>query len=92
MAELLICDSYRPMVSQSYGERAHKGYACVERSKTEGIKQRAGRRHKGHAAVHSPEPPHTKPTPPTRTGHQWLMAEIQSCSCSCQIVFPKKTM
>eukprot|EP00955_Chlamydomonas_euryale_P105861 365664-Chlamydomonas_euryale.AAC.19 len=32
------------------------GYVCVEPSKTEEIKQRAGRRHKGKATVHSPEP------------------------------------
>eukprot|EP00955_Chlamydomonas_euryale_P051346 354857-Chlamydomonas_euryale.AAC.30 len=37
-----------------------EGYACVERSKTQGIKQRAGRL--GHATAHGPEPPHTNPT------------------------------
>eukprot|EP00955_Chlamydomonas_euryale_P050118 354465-Chlamydomonas_euryale.AAC.3 len=54
-------------------ERTHEGYACVrtnthvERSKAQGIKQRAGRCHKGHATAHGPEPPHINPTPPTRT-------------------------
>eukprot|EP00955_Chlamydomonas_euryale_P061503 358057-Chlamydomonas_euryale.AAC.4 len=53
--------------SQSYRERTHEGYARVERSKTEGIKQRVGRCHKGHAIAHGIEPPHTNPTPPTGT-------------------------
>eukprot|EP00955_Chlamydomonas_euryale_P012275 131977-Chlamydomonas_euryale.AAC.2 len=43
--------------SHSYRERTHDGYACVERSKAEGIKQRAGRCHNGHAIAHGPEPP-----------------------------------
>eukprot|EP00955_Chlamydomonas_euryale_P116431 366416-Chlamydomonas_euryale.AAC.8 len=30
--------------SQSYRERTYAGYACVERSQAEGIKQQAGRR------------------------------------------------
>eukprot|EP00955_Chlamydomonas_euryale_P118353 366536-Chlamydomonas_euryale.AAC.12 len=34
--------------SQSYRERTHYRHACVERSKTEGIKQWAWRCHKGH--------------------------------------------
>eukprot|EP00955_Chlamydomonas_euryale_P055230 356064-Chlamydomonas_euryale.AAC.2 len=41
-------------------------YACVERSKTEGIKQRAGRCHKRHATAHGPDLIPTPP-PPTRT-------------------------
>eukprot|EP00955_Chlamydomonas_euryale_P092885 364743-Chlamydomonas_euryale.AAC.84 len=44
--------------SQSYRERSHEGYACVERSKTEGFKQRAGR-HKGSARRSGPAPAHT---------------------------------
>eukprot|EP00955_Chlamydomonas_euryale_P079123 363254-Chlamydomonas_euryale.AAC.5 len=44
-----------PVLSQNqsprYGEQTHEGYACVERRKTEGIKQRAGRCHKGNATV-----------------------------------------
>eukprot|EP00955_Chlamydomonas_euryale_P074745 362120-Chlamydomonas_euryale.AAC.6 len=43
-------------LSQLYGERTHGGYACVERSKAEGIKQRGGCCHKGHAIAHGPEP------------------------------------
>eukprot|EP00955_Chlamydomonas_euryale_P045732 353223-Chlamydomonas_euryale.AAC.3 len=43
--------------SQSHRERTHEGYACIERSKTEGIKQRAGHRPKVHATAHGPEPP-----------------------------------
>eukprot|EP00955_Chlamydomonas_euryale_P104023 365535-Chlamydomonas_euryale.AAC.59 len=35
--------------SQSYRERTQEGYACVERSMAEGIKQRAGHCHRGHA-------------------------------------------
>eukprot|EP00955_Chlamydomonas_euryale_P078948 363222-Chlamydomonas_euryale.AAC.6 len=50
--------------SQRYRERTHEGNACVECSKTEGIKQRAGRCHRGNATACSPEPPHTNPTPP----------------------------
>eukprot|EP00955_Chlamydomonas_euryale_P058834 357218-Chlamydomonas_euryale.AAC.19 len=34
---------------QSYRERTHDGYACVEHSMAEVIKQRAGHHHKGHA-------------------------------------------
>eukprot|EP00955_Chlamydomonas_euryale_P090195 364520-Chlamydomonas_euryale.AAC.3 len=52
---------------RGYRERTHEGYACVKRSKTEGIKQRAGRCHKGNATAHGPEPPHTTPTLPTGT-------------------------
>eukprot|EP00955_Chlamydomonas_euryale_P068756 360210-Chlamydomonas_euryale.AAC.14 len=51
--------------SQGYRERIREGNACVEGSKAEGIKQRAGCCHKGHAIAHGPEPPHTHPTPPT---------------------------
>eukprot|EP00955_Chlamydomonas_euryale_P066163 359468-Chlamydomonas_euryale.AAC.5 len=51
----------------SYRERTHKGYACVERSKTKAIKQRAGRCHKVNATAHVPEPPHTNATPPAAT-------------------------
>eukprot|EP00955_Chlamydomonas_euryale_P040248 351631-Chlamydomonas_euryale.AAC.6 len=51
-------------------ERTHKVYSRVERGKTEGIKQRAGRCHEGHAIAHSPEPPHTNPTRPTGTCEQ----------------------
>eukprot|EP00955_Chlamydomonas_euryale_P042690 352399-Chlamydomonas_euryale.AAC.7 len=35
--------------NQSYRERTHEGYACIERSKTEEIKQRGGICHKGNA-------------------------------------------
>eukprot|EP00955_Chlamydomonas_euryale_P042923 352454-Chlamydomonas_euryale.AAC.3 len=41
-------------VSQSYRERTHEGYACDERSMAEGIKQRAGRCHKGHVISYGP--------------------------------------
>eukprot|EP00955_Chlamydomonas_euryale_P088714 364406-Chlamydomonas_euryale.AAC.11 len=41
----------RQSQSQSYRERTHKGYAGVERSKTERIKQRAGCCHKGSTTV-----------------------------------------
>eukprot|EP00955_Chlamydomonas_euryale_P003556 38105-Chlamydomonas_euryale.AAC.3 len=37
--------------SQNFKERTHEGYACVERSKTEGINQRAGRCRKGPATA-----------------------------------------
>eukprot|EP00955_Chlamydomonas_euryale_P056445 356420-Chlamydomonas_euryale.AAC.2 len=37
---------------QSCGERTHEGHASVERSKAEGIKQRAGHCHEGHAIAH----------------------------------------
>eukprot|EP00955_Chlamydomonas_euryale_P064882 359094-Chlamydomonas_euryale.AAC.29 len=37
--------------SQSYRERTHEGYAYVERSVAEGIRQPAGHCHKGHAMV-----------------------------------------
>eukprot|EP00955_Chlamydomonas_euryale_P007413 78739-Chlamydomonas_euryale.AAC.2 len=60
--------------SQSYRERTHDGYSCVERSKTEGVKQRAGRCHKGNATAHAPEPPHTDTSPTTRTSG--LSAEL----------------
>eukprot|EP00955_Chlamydomonas_euryale_P109895 365965-Chlamydomonas_euryale.AAC.7 len=39
-------------IGQSYRERTHEGYACVECSMAEGIKQRAGHCHKGHANAH----------------------------------------
>eukprot|EP00955_Chlamydomonas_euryale_P080186 363391-Chlamydomonas_euryale.AAC.6 len=68
--------------SQSYRERTHKGYACVEHSMAEGIKQRAGHCQKGHAIADGPEPPHTNPTRPTavrymhgymvQVWHTWL--------------------
>eukprot|EP00955_Chlamydomonas_euryale_P054215 355743-Chlamydomonas_euryale.AAC.3 len=35
--------------------------------KTKGIKQRAGRSHKGSVTARGPQPPHSSPTPPTRT-------------------------
>eukprot|EP00955_Chlamydomonas_euryale_P044187 352826-Chlamydomonas_euryale.AAC.2 len=44
-----------------------QGRTCVQRSKTEGMKQRAGRCHKGNATAHGPEQPHTNAIPPTRT-------------------------
>eukprot|EP00955_Chlamydomonas_euryale_P034411 349785-Chlamydomonas_euryale.AAC.4 len=53
--------------SQSYRERTHEGYAYVERSVADGIKQRAGHCHKGHATAYGPEPLHTNPTPPAGT-------------------------
>eukprot|EP00955_Chlamydomonas_euryale_P002363 25681-Chlamydomonas_euryale.AAC.4 len=57
--------------SPSHWKWTHRGYARVERSKAERIKQRVGRCHRGHAIAHGPEPPHTNPTPPgTRTGHR----------------------
>eukprot|EP00955_Chlamydomonas_euryale_P078852 363211-Chlamydomonas_euryale.AAC.8 len=71
--------------SQSNKERTHKPEACVEQSKTEGMKKRAGRRHQGYATVRGPEPPHTNATLRTRArepgtqlqqGHRG--AEIQS--------------
>eukprot|EP00955_Chlamydomonas_euryale_P063697 358750-Chlamydomonas_euryale.AAC.3 len=43
------------------------GMLSLERSKAEGIKQRAGRCHKGNAIAHGPEPRHTNPAPPTGT-------------------------
>eukprot|EP00955_Chlamydomonas_euryale_P014748 158382-Chlamydomonas_euryale.AAC.1 len=43
--------------SQSYRERILEGYACVERSKTEGIKQQAGRVHEGNATWHAASVP-----------------------------------
>eukprot|EP00955_Chlamydomonas_euryale_P080510 363429-Chlamydomonas_euryale.AAC.28 len=61
--------------SQRYRERTHEGCACIERSKTDGMKQWAGRCHAGHATAPSPEPPHTSPNPPTRTKE--LSAELQ---------------
>jgi len=57
----------RKSQSQSCRERTHKGFACVARCKAEGIKQRVGRCHKGHAIAHGPQPPHINPTPPTDT-------------------------
>eukprot|EP00955_Chlamydomonas_euryale_P111888 366097-Chlamydomonas_euryale.AAC.1 len=48
--------------SQSDREQTHEGHACVERRKAEGIKQRAGRCHKGNATACSPEPPHSTHT------------------------------
>jgi len=39
-------------VTGSYRERTHEGDACVERSKTQGIKQRAGSCHKGNVSRH----------------------------------------
>eukprot|EP00955_Chlamydomonas_euryale_P062227 358313-Chlamydomonas_euryale.AAC.12 len=53
--------------SDFYRERTHEGFTCDERSKAEGIKQGAGRCHKGHAVAHGPEPPHTNPAPSTGT-------------------------
>eukprot|EP00955_Chlamydomonas_euryale_P100342 365277-Chlamydomonas_euryale.AAC.4 len=57
--------------SQGDRERSHEGYACVERSKAEGIKHRAGALthtglgccHKGHTIAPGPEPTHTKHQP-----------------------------
>eukprot|EP00955_Chlamydomonas_euryale_P018820 200775-Chlamydomonas_euryale.AAC.5 len=48
--------------SESYRGRTREWYACVERSKTEGIKQRAGRCHKRKIAALHPETP--IPAPP----------------------------
>eukprot|EP00955_Chlamydomonas_euryale_P110168 365984-Chlamydomonas_euryale.AAC.3 len=45
--------------SQSYRQRTHEGYACVECSKAGRIKQRARRCHKGHVTGATPE---TAPT------------------------------
>eukprot|EP00955_Chlamydomonas_euryale_P066940 359697-Chlamydomonas_euryale.AAC.1 len=58
--------------SQSYRERTHEGYACVERSKAEGIKERAGHRHKGHAMCMVLS--HPMPTPPRQPGREnrWI--------------------
>eukprot|EP00955_Chlamydomonas_euryale_P108185 365826-Chlamydomonas_euryale.AAC.4 len=70
-SELLSQSQFRVRVT---GSGRTRGYACIERSKTEGIKQRGGRGgkgggrcHKGNATAHSLEPPHTNPTPPTET-------------------------
>eukprot|EP00955_Chlamydomonas_euryale_P042173 352225-Chlamydomonas_euryale.AAC.4 len=38
-----------------YRKQTHEGFASVERSKAEGIKQRAGGCHKGHASAHGLE-------------------------------------
>eukprot|EP00955_Chlamydomonas_euryale_P058896 357234-Chlamydomonas_euryale.AAC.8 len=44
--------------AKSNRERTQEGHACVEHSKAEGIKQRVGRCHKGHAIAHPiPIPP-----------------------------------
>eukprot|EP00955_Chlamydomonas_euryale_P095073 364912-Chlamydomonas_euryale.AAC.5 len=55
--------------SQNYKEWASKSYASAERSLTEGIKKRAGRRHNRNAmaTAHGLESPDNKPTPPTGT-------------------------
>eukprot|EP00955_Chlamydomonas_euryale_P067561 359869-Chlamydomonas_euryale.AAC.27 len=44
------------------GSRSTKGMS-VERSKIEGIEQRAGRRHTGNDTARGPEPLHTSPHP-----------------------------
>eukprot|EP00955_Chlamydomonas_euryale_P074377 362012-Chlamydomonas_euryale.AAC.9 len=60
---------------QIYRERTHQWYACVTRSKTDGIIQRVGRCHKGSATVNGPEPPCSNPTPPTGT-YRWASKGI----------------
>eukprot|EP00955_Chlamydomonas_euryale_P018929 201872-Chlamydomonas_euryale.AAC.7 len=65
--------------SQSYRERTHEGYACVERSEVEGINQRAGRCHKGHAIVQGPEPPPTNPTPPSSETPKHSLGSVVKC-------------
>eukprot|EP00955_Chlamydomonas_euryale_P005030 53602-Chlamydomonas_euryale.AAC.5 len=57
---VLITSSRSESESQSYRERTHEGYACVERSTADGIEQRPGRCHKRHATAHGPERPHVK--------------------------------
>eukprot|EP00955_Chlamydomonas_euryale_P063858 358804-Chlamydomonas_euryale.AAC.1 len=52
--------------SQNYREQTHEGYACVEHSMAEGIKQRAGHCHKGYAIAYGLEVPYTNPTTITR--------------------------
>eukprot|EP00955_Chlamydomonas_euryale_P054861 355965-Chlamydomonas_euryale.AAC.8 len=49
---------------ESYRDRTDKGYACVERSEAEGLKQRVGRCHRGYTIAHGPAPPHINPNPP----------------------------
>eukprot|EP00955_Chlamydomonas_euryale_P106902 365734-Chlamydomonas_euryale.AAC.10 len=59
----------------SYRKQTQEGYACVQRSKTEGVEHRAGRCPKGKATARSPEPPHTTPPRPPRQ-ENWA----QSCN------------
>eukprot|EP00955_Chlamydomonas_euryale_P092688 364731-Chlamydomonas_euryale.AAC.15 len=53
--------------SGSESQGADPRSVCVERSKTGGIKQRAGCCHKGIATARGPEPPRASPVPQTGT-------------------------